>query len=42
MAPPVRVSPFEEESPAEERAPVRMVEVPDTVFRIDPPVMVSP
>ena len=40
--PPVTVSPFEEESPAEERAPVSTVDVPAVVLMNDPPVRVKP
>ena len=40
--PPDTVSPFEEERPAEERAPVSTVDVPDTVDTMLPPSTVSP
>jgi len=40
--PPETVSPFEEERPAEERAPVRTVLVPATVETMLPPEIVRP
>lgn len=42
MLPPDIVRPLDEESPADERAPERIVDVPDVVLRRDPPLRVRP
>lgn len=42
ILPPDTVRPFEEESPADERAPVSWVEVPATELMNDPPVRMMP